>query len=179
VNREKSCVDKVWARKFLGYRIYGEGKLTLASQSIKKFKEKIREKTKRWVNKPIEKVIESLNPLIQGWANYFYMIEGPNLLKELDGWIRRRLRAIKLKQLKHRYTVANFLGNHGASSGESWRIAFSGKGHWRLSKTLGTHKGMRNSWLTSLGLKSLGKQWEEATGNLRETAVYGTVRTVV
>lgn len=179
VNREKSCVAKVSARKFLGYRIYGAGKLTIAPASIKKLKEKIREKTKRWVAKPVERVIESLNPLIRGWGNYFCMIEGPNLLKELDGWIRRRLRAIKLEQLKNRYTIANFLRNHGASPKDSWRIAFSGKGNWRLSKTIGTHKGMRNTWLESLGLKSLGKQWEKMTGNLKETAIYGTVRTVV
>lgn len=179
VNREKSCVDKVSARKFLGYRIYGGGKLTIAPPSIKKFKEKVREKTKRWVAKPVEKVIESLNPLIQGWTNYFSRIEGPNHLKELDSWIRRRLRAIKLEQLKNRYTIATYLRNHGATPQESWKIAFSGKGNWRLSMTIGTHKGMRNSWLESLGLKSLGKQWEEMTGNLKETAVYGNVRTVV
>lgn len=179
VNREKSSVAKVSERKFLGYRIYSGGRLTIAPQSIKKFKEKVRQKTKRWVGKPVEKVIETLNPLLQGWANYFWKIEGPALLIELDGWIRRRLRAIKLEQLKNRYTIARFLENHGASPQASWRVAFSGKGTWRLSRTIGTHKGMRNEWLQRFGLKSLKKQWEELTGNLKETAVYGTVRTVV
>jgi RNA-directed DNA polymerase len=179
VNREKSCVAKVSERKFLGYRIYSGGRLTIAPQSIKKFKEKIREKTKRWVAKPVEKVIGSINPLIQGWANYFKEIEGPNLLAELDGWIRRRMRAIKLEQLKNRYTIARFLEKHGASTEASRKIAYSGKGNWRLSRTLGAHKGMRNTWLENLGLKSLKKQWEELTGNLKETAVYGNVRTVV
>lgn len=179
VNREKSSVAKVSERKFLGYRIYSGGRLTIAPQSVKKFKEKIRQKTRRWVGKPVEKVIETLNPLIQGWANYFWKIEGPALLTELDGWIRRRIRAIKLEQLKNRYTIARFLENHGASAQASWRIAFSGKGNWRLSRTIGAHKGMRNEWLQNLGLKSLRKQWGELTGNLKETAVYGTVRTVV
>lgn len=111
--------------------------------------------------------------------NYLLPLEGPNLLGDLDGWIRRRMRVIKLEQLKNRHTIIRYLEKHGASTEASKKIAYSGKENWRLFKTIGVHKGMRNVWLENLGLKSLKKIWEELTGNLKETAVYGNVRTVV
>jgi len=179
VNREKSCVAQTTQRKFLGYRIYGSGRLTIAPQSIDKFKDKIREKTFRRIARPFEDVIKSINTLTTGWVNYFQLIEGPSKLAELDGWIRRRLRAIKLKQLKKPRTIAEFLQEYGVSSSTSWITAKSGKGLWRLSKSAGVHRGMRDKWLESQGLKSLKKRWAELTGNLEETAVCGTARTVV
>jgi len=179
VNREKSCVAKTTQRKFLGYRIYGKGLLTIAPQSLEKFKEKVREKTPRRIAQTLEDVIAKLNPLIRGWINYFQLIKGRTALKELDGWIRRRLRAIKLQQLKKPRTIAKFLQDKGVPERMSWNIAKSGKGNWRKSMTQGVHKAMRDEWLEKMGLESLRKRWEELTGNLKETAVYGTVRTVV
>jgi RNA-directed DNA polymerase len=179
VNPEKSCVARTTQRKFLGYRIYGKGKLAIAPQSIEKLKNKIREKTPRRIAQPLEEVVRRLNQHLTGWINYFQHTEGRTKLGELDGWIRRRLRAIKLHQLKRLRTIGKYLESHGASSAMSWKTATSGKGIWRLSKTPGVHRGMRDSWLEGLGLCSLKKRWEELTGNLKETAVYGTVRTVV
>jgi RNA-directed DNA polymerase len=171
VNQEKSCVARTTQRKFLGYRIYGKGKLTIAPQNIEKLKDKIRDKTPRRVAQPLEEVVRKLNQHLVGWINYFQLTEGRTKLGELDGWIRRRLRAIKLHQLKRPRTIGKYLESHGVSSGMSWKIATSGKGTWRLSKTPGVHRGMRDSWLENLGLCSLKKRWEELTGNLKETAV--------
>lgn len=179
VNREKSCVASVSWRKFLGYRLYGRGKLTIAPQSVEKVKKKIRDITGRRVAQPLKAVIQKLNLLLTGWVGYFQLIEGGSKLKELDGWVRRRLRAIKLYQLKKPRTIAMFLESQGVPSGTSWQTAVSGKGIWRLSKSMGVHKGMRDKWLEDLGLKPLLRRWGELTGNLKETAVYGTVRTVV
>ena len=179
VNKEKSCVTHVAQRKFLGYRIYHGGKLTIAPQSIKRFKEKILEKTKRRIAKPLEEIAKELTPLLRGWVNYYQHIEGGQILSELDGWIRRRLRAIKLQQLKSPWTIVKFLQEQGVTSETSWKMAKSGKGKWRLARTAGAQRGMRNKWLEMQGYTPLRKLWEELTGNLEETAVYGTVRTVV
>jgi RNA-directed DNA polymerase len=179
VNREKSCVAPITQRKFLGYRIYGAGKVAIAPQSIQRFKEKIREKTSRWSACAMEEIIKCVNVLTVGWTNYFQLIDEKAKLTELDGWIRRRLRAIKLKQLKKPRTIAEFLQEQGVTPKTSWATARSGKGLWRLSRSSGVHRGMRNKWLENLGHQSMVKLWEQLTGNLEETAVYGTVRTVV
>lgn len=179
VNREKSCVAPTTQRKFLGYRIYAGGRITIAPQSIERFKNKIRKMTFRRIARSLEDVIQSINTLTTGWVTYFQLTEGPSKLAELDGWIRRRLRAIKLKQLKKPRTIAEFLQESGVSIPTSWATAKSGKGIWHLSKSSGVHRGMRDKWLESRGFKPLKKRWEELTGNLKETAVYGTVRTVV
>ena len=179
VNREKSCVAPTVKRKFLGYRIYGKGELTIAPQSIKKFKEKIRTKTKRKTGGSMKKMIETLNNLTRGWVNYFQLAKSGSLLSELDGWIRRRLRAIKLKQLKRPRTIAKYLMSKGVTKETSWKTAKSGKGIWRISNSPGIHRGMRNRWAKDLGLESMKERWGKLAGNLKETAVYGTVRTVV
>ena len=179
VNREKSCVAQTMQRKFLGYRIYKKGLLTIAPQSVERLKEKIRNMTPRRIAKPLKEVAQGLGPLLRGWMGYFRLIEGRNKLVELDGWIRRRMRAIRLQQLKRPRTVAQFLQEQGVLPALSWITATSGKGKWRLSKSQGVHRGMRDKWLESLGLESLVKLREELTGNLKETAVYENVRTVV
>ena len=179
VNKEKSCVASTAQRKFLGYRIYGQGKLTIAPQSLERFKKKIREKTKRRIAKPLGDVIKSINLLTRGWVGYFQLTEGGSLFRDLDGWIRRRLRAVKLKQLRRPRAVGKFLEDRGVSSQTSWKTAMSGKGIWRLAHSPGVDRAMRNAWFEKLGLLSLRKLWEEMSGNLKETAVYGTVRTVV
>ena len=179
VNQEKSCAAPIAQRKFLGYRIHDEGRIAIAPQSVEKLKEKIREVTPRWTAKSIEEVIEKLNQHLKGWMNYFQLTEGASMLLEIDAWIRRRLRAIKLKQLKKPRTTAKYLQSRGVSEDVSWKIAKSGKGIWRVSKSQGVHRAMRNQWFKELGLCSLKNRWEELTGKLRETAVYGTVCTVV
>lgn len=179
VNLEKSCVDKTTQRKFLGYTLYGKGYLTIAKRSIKRFEEKIRSLTPRKIAKPFKEITETLNKYTQGWIRYFYLTEGRTELERIDGWIRRRLRAIKLQQLKRPRTIANFLEANGVTREQSSRVAYSGKGQWRKANSPGSHKGMRNKWLEKMGYQPILKVWEELTGNLKETAVYGTVRTVV
>lgn len=179
VNQEKSCVTHVAQRKFLGYRIYSGGRLAIAPQSIKRFKEKIIEKTRRRIGKPLQEVTKGLAALLRGWSNYFQYIEGGAIFSELDGWIRRRLRAIKLLQMKKPRTIAKFLQRQGVTAETSWKTAMSGKGKWRLAKAAGVHRGMRDKWLEDEGFTPMRKLWDALTGNLEETAVYGTVRTVV
>ena len=179
INRDKSAVAVVSERKFLGYKIQDNGDITIAPQSLERAKEKIRKMTHRRTPMPLEKVIEKLNTYLIGWINYFWLTKAVRNTVDLDGWIRRRLRAIKLRQLKKPRTISQFLEDQGVTRETSRAIAYSGKGIWRLSKTTGTHRAMCNKWFEDLGLVSLKKKWEILTGNLKETAVYGTVRTVV
>ena len=59
------------------------------------------------------KIIARLNMTVLGWTNYYRYLRSDNKLKELDGWIRRKLRVVKLKQLERRYMVAKFYMRNG------------------------------------------------------------------
>jgi len=84
--------------EFLGYR-FEDGSRYVRSKSLKKFKDKIRLKTRRTRGDSIEKTISDLNPSIKGWFEYFKHAH-PYTFNSLDGFIRRRLRAVLSKQKK-------------------------------------------------------------------------------
>jgi RNA-directed DNA polymerase len=84
--------------EFLGYRFEG-GQRNVRSKSLKKFKDKIRLKTRRTRGDSIEKIISDLNPTIKGWFEYFKHAHHYTF-NSLDGFIRRRLRAVLRKQKK-------------------------------------------------------------------------------
>ena len=81
VNNDKSAVSKIKHRKFLGFRILNNADITIARDSIKKIKDKIRILTKR--NKPIslQMLIKEVNQVIRGWYHYFKDTKSSNLMK--------------------------------------------------------------------------------------------------
>jgi RNA-directed DNA polymerase len=85
--------------EFLGYR-FEAGKRWVRKKSLQGFKDKIREKTRRTRGDSLTCIIADLTPMIRGWYGYFKHAERW-LFRDLDGFIRRRLRAILLKQEKH------------------------------------------------------------------------------
>ena len=84
--------------EFLGYR-FEAGKRWVRRKSLKALRERIRTKTKRTRGDSIEHIIESMNPMLLGWFGYFKHAN-PYVFKSVDGFIRRRLRAILRKQQK-------------------------------------------------------------------------------
>ena len=78
-----------------------------------------------------------------------------SVLEGLDGWIRRKLRCIKLKHCKRAYAIAKFLKSRGIKPHYAWEIAQSGKGWWRLAYTPQAHEAMGVGWSQEEGLKSL------------------------
>lgn len=177
VNREKSAAAKVSERKFLGYQILIDGRLSVAWQSVKRFKTKVINLTKRRVCKSMNQIIDGLNPLIQGWLQYFRMSIGASRFRDLDGWIRRRLRCLRLHQCKRSYATARYLIKLGVTHNSAWMIAKSGKGKWRLSRTPQVQQAMNNNWFNKQGLLSLESLYL-TVNNLKEPP-YTQVRTVV
>jgi group II intron reverse transcriptase/maturase len=80
--------------EFLGFhfRRYSIG---VRSQSLERFKDKVRTLTQRQQGRNVEAVIADLNPVLRGWAGYFGIAEVAGLFSDLDGWIRMRLRAFR------------------------------------------------------------------------------------
>jgi group II intron reverse transcriptase/maturase len=160
VNRDKSQVCEVFQTKFLGHTIQIDGYLTIAKQSIERFKDKVRSITKRNRGVKFEQIIAELQPLMRGWLNYFRYARCKGLLKNLDSWIRRKLRCYRLKQCKRVITLQRFLESRGVDSWQSWILALSGKGHWRKSGCPQTHQALSNKWFESVGLYNLTLNYE-------------------
>jgi RNA-directed DNA polymerase len=83
---------------FLGYRFEG-GRRYVRKKSLKAFKDKVRAKTGRTRGASLERIIAELNPMLRGWFGYFKHAV-PSEFRLLDGFLRRRLRAILRKQEK-------------------------------------------------------------------------------
>jgi RNA-directed DNA polymerase len=155
VNREKSAVAPVGERKFLGHRLLLNGKLGIASKSIKRAKEKIRQITRRNRGVSLARVIVELNLFLVGWITYYRYAACRFDLQCLDEWIRRKLRCYRLKQRKRGQSLAGFLRQLGASPSLAHRLASSGKGWWRLSLARPVHQAMSKDWFATQGLTSL------------------------
>jgi RNA-directed DNA polymerase len=83
--------------EFLGYR-FEAGRRLVRKKSVLSLRQRIRERTRRTSGKSLERVILSLNPMLHGWFTYFK--HATHGLKDVDGFIRRRLRAMLRKQEK-------------------------------------------------------------------------------
>jgi RNA-directed DNA polymerase len=161
INKEKSSATKVNEGKFLGYRIFQDGRLSVAKQSVERFRAKIVALSKRRTGISMEAMILKLNPLMRGWLQYFRLSNGVNQFKDLDGWIRRRIRCFRLQQCKRAKTLVKFLVHQGVPEHSAWRIAASGKGKWRLSRTPQAQQAMTNKWLENQKLLSLATLYQQ------------------
>ena len=84
--------------EFLGYR-FEAGKRWVRKKSLKVLRDRIRSRTKRSRGDSMAQIIESLNPMLRGWFGYFKHAN-PYVFRAVDGFIRRRLRAVLRKQQK-------------------------------------------------------------------------------
>jgi len=152
VNRDKSAAAKVEERKFLGHRLLPDGTLIIAPNSLDRAKDRVREITRRNRGVRFERMIGELNSFLVGWVAYFRHAKAKGLLAELGGWIRRKLRCVRLKQRKRVKSIADFLSSLGIGRDQRWTAAASGKGWWRLSHHPVVQQAMNNAWFRSQGL---------------------------
>lgn len=84
--------------EFLGYR-FEAGRRWVRDKSLKALKAKIRSKTRRTEGHSLKQIVSGLNPMLRGWFNYFKHAQR-GIFRILDGFLRRRLRALLRKQDK-------------------------------------------------------------------------------
>ena len=164
VNREKSAVAAVEERKFLGHRLRLGGHLGIAPQSLTRAKERVRQITRRSRGVSFEQVIDELNKFLTGWVAYFRHAECARHLREMDQWVRRKLRCLRLKQCRFMAPIARLLKKLGVPSRRAWLLAQSGRGWWRLADSPGAHEGMSLAWFSSLGLVNLTARYDWLKG---------------
>jgi RNA-directed DNA polymerase len=155
VNREKSAVAFVEDRKFLGHRLLGDGRLGIAPKSLEQAKVRIRAITRRNRGIGLDRMVNELNSFLTGWVTYFRHAACRSHLKDLDGWLRHKLRCVRMKQCKRTKSLVDFLLRQGVPRLSAWVTALSGKGWWRLSGSPAAHQAMNLPWFDSLGLVNL------------------------
>ncbi len=160
VNKAKSAVAKPSARKFLGFSFTGEKqpRRRIAPQAIDRFKARVRELTRRTCGKSLSQVAKELSCYLIGWRGYFGFCETPSVLRELDQWIRRRLRAIPWKQWKRGRTRYKKLRRRGVGRELAARAAGSPHGPWRLSHSPALDIAFPKAFFAALGVATLVPQ---------------------
>ena len=167
VNREKSAVSKPEHRHFLGFSLGkcdGEVKISLSERTKSRISEKIKELTPRNWGGSLKSCIERINRYLSGWMAYFRICSESEIrrLSGYDAHVRRRLRAIKLKQWRRRRTIAKALISLGVNKKTAWRRVYQGKKSlWALSYDYVANRGLRNAYFAELGLKSLQRLWHD------------------
>ncbi len=156
VNEEKSAVDRPWKRTFLGYSMTAHKKprLKAGPEAVRRLKAKIKLIPASGRGRSLAHTIRLLNPLLRGWYNYFSLAQVKNIFEELDGWLRRRLRAIIWRQWKRTYTRAKNLMSRGLPEARAWRSAFNGRGPWWNAGASHMNIAFPKSLFDSLGLYS-------------------------
>jgi RNA-directed DNA polymerase len=135
INEAKSAVGSAFGRKFLGYALWvargSEVKCAVATKALDNFKARIRQLTRRSGGRSMEQVVEKLRPYLLGWKAYFGMAQTPKVWRELDEWLRHRLRAIQLKQWKRPGTIYRELKALGATEDAARQVAGNCRRWWR------------------------------------------------
>ena len=156
VNHSKSGVRHCSEVKFLGYTILAGGYIRIADASVKRLKHKIRVITKRNRGVKFEQVIDDLNSVIIGWTNYFRQAnKWLGILRDIDGWIRRKLRCYRLKQCGKKYTTYKFLRSMDIPENTSWNVVMYSQGWWSMTLKPAVSKAMGINWFAQHGLQSI------------------------
>jgi RNA-directed DNA polymerase len=157
INRAKSAVAPPMHRKFLGFSFTNrkEPKRRIAPQALARLKARVRELTRRTKGANLARIVEELSRYLNGWRGYFGFCETPSVLRALDEWIRRRLRAIAWKQWKRGRTRFAELRKRGVELNLAAQTAGSPHRPWRLSKSPALNLALSKTVLSDLGLASL------------------------
>jgi RNA-directed DNA polymerase len=157
VNEAKSAVAQPQERKFLGFSFTAgpEVKRVIAPKAVDRFKQRIREITRRAKGVSMETTMEELAPYMRGWRSYFGFCETPEVLIGLTRWVRLRLRAAMWRQWKTPRRRRAALLELGVREPLASNTAGSGRGPWYLAKAKALAVGLSNAYFKSLGLPSL------------------------
>jgi RNA-directed DNA polymerase len=157
VNEQKSAVSRPSKRKFLGFSFtwQREPKRRIAPKAIARFKQRVRELTRRTRGVKVETMIAQLSRYLTGWRGYFRFCQTPTVLRKLEEWTRRRLRSVVWKQWKQSRVRFAELTKRGVGKDLAAQTAGSAHGPWRLSNSPALTIALPNAYFISLGLTPL------------------------
>ena len=180
-NREKSVVDRATKRPLLGFRFAYRGdevRVLVDPKRVKRAKDRLHQLTSRRWGVSMERRIFEINRFTVGWTAYFALADTPSPFRELDKWLRRRLRQVRWKEWKRVRTKLRMLRAAGIPEHDARRWAFSRKGYWRIAGSPVLSTALPNAYWAKLGLEGFldpYRRFRDAT----RTARCGPARRVV
>jgi RNA-directed DNA polymerase len=157
VNEEKSAVGKAEERKFLGFRFLDRGgpRRQIAPEALLRFRRRVRELTGRARGVSVERMVRDLKPYLMGWRNYFVFCQTPSVLRDLDSWMRRRLRCAVWHRWQSGRKRFEELTKRGVVSILARKTASSRRGPWHVVTGRAVSVALPNAYFDSLGLPRL------------------------
>ncbi len=153
VNRTKTHITSLSEGvSYLGFVIYPEY-ITIHPKRVKKFRDAVRRLTPRNHGKNVEQLVVELNRFLRGWVQYFRLANCKAFLRDMMGWIRRRLRMKKMREWKSWRGLHRALRQRGYR-GDFQRISMRS---WRNSASPLVSMALPNSWFREIGLVDLTK----------------------
>ncbi len=157
VNESKSGVARPAKRKVLGFSFTSgkQPKRRIAPKTLLRFKKRIRELTRRNRGVSLERMVGQLRRYLIGWRGYFGFCQTPSVLRNLDSWIRRRLRCFQWKLWKRGKTRFAELRKRGVGKDLAAQTAGSSRGLWHISRSPALSIALPGAYFDSLGLPPL------------------------
>ena len=150
VNTAKSGTGRVWERKFLGFRLDRKKRIGIAPESVKRFRERVRELWDGRRSRSSNQLRDDWNRYVRGWWGYYRLAEARAPIQGLEGWIRRHIRKCfwlrwhsrrgRLRRLRHLGIGERGLG-----------IAYHSGGAWRMSRHPVLNSALSNAVLRRHG----------------------------
>lgn len=167
INRDKSAVARPGERHFLGFTLRreplsGESEVLLSNRSQERVNDKLRQMTPRNWGDSLRECIRRLNVYLRGWYGYFEICTeaATGMLRQIDGHLRRRLRAIILRQWKRKRSIVRKLLKLGAQPWLAWNSVYKGnRSWWALSNCQPVKWGLNRTWFRTRDLFSLEQNW--------------------
>ncbi|MEE8626800.1 MULTISPECIES: group II intron reverse transcriptase/maturase [Methylobacterium] len=158
LNEAKSAVRSAFGCVVLGFTFWvapgGVVKRRVASASLGRFKRRVRDLTRRSGGRSLPAVVGRLRTYLLGWKGYYRLAQTPKVWRELDGWVRHRVRAIQLKQWKRGPTIYRALLALGAKPEVALPVAANSRRWWRNSG-MALNGVLTLAWMDKLGLPRL------------------------
>lgn len=160
VNRQKSRICPTAGVEFLGFVFEGYGgQIRVSLKNVTKFKDRVREITRRNRGVSMPHRYRELRRYFQGWMGYFGLVPTKSFFRELDKWVRRRFRCCYWKQWRGPRTRIANLRQLGIQEDEAVTHGSSSKGPWVMSASQAVHQALSLEFLTQSGLPSLFTLW--------------------
>ena len=154
VNQAKSALARPGQRKFLGFSFTSERapRRRIAPKAIARFKERIREQSRRTRGISLAQMVKQIATYLRGWLGYFGDCQTPSVLHRLETWLRRRLRSVAWKQWKQGRTRFRELRKRSVGQELAAQTAGSPHGPWRIANSPALTIALPNAYFAQLGL---------------------------
>ncbi len=187
INREKSGIRRPVDFQILGYRFVptyrkgdkGQYQLVVAEKAWTRLKQQLKAITRKTTPSALAERLEQLKEVQRGWVNYFRLASIQGKLKEVDSWLRNRLRHCIWHDWKKPERKRKNLIRLGVPAGQAYAWSRTRKGGWAVAQSPMLVTTITLQRLVKRGYESLLDHYKKVALQLNEPLYARPARTVV